>query len=60
MEWYKTGTEGEQRAKDDDDKRQQDFDAKRMRFWLPPEKSTKIAFLDSEGQNQTRPHIGVI
>jgi hypothetical protein len=48
MAWYKVGDDGAQAAKQDDEKRQSDFDSPR-RFWLKPDTSTKMIFLDSIG-----------
>lgn len=49
MAWYKTGDEGAESAKQEDDRRQAQFSGKAQRFWLAPDKSTKILFLDTKG-----------
>lgn len=49
MSWYKTGDEGAEHAKQEDERRQAQFSDKVQRFWLAPDKSTKILFLDSKG-----------
>lgn len=48
MEWYKTGEEGSDQAKKKDEQRQRSFDTP-FRFWLPPDKGTRIVFLDTKG-----------
>lgn len=51
MTWYKTGDEGAEAAKQEDERRQSQFSDKVQRFWLAPDKSTKVLFLDSTGLN---------
>lgn len=48
MSWYKEGAEGVEAVKEDDEQRKALFDAPR-RFWLKPDTSTKVCFLDTKG-----------
>lgn len=47
MAWYKTGEEGQEAAKHDEEDRQKSVGA--YRLWLPAGGSTQFTFLDSEG-----------
>jgi hypothetical protein len=49
MSWFKQGEEGAASAKAEDERRQAEFAGMVSRFWLKPDKSTKIIFLDSKG-----------
>lgn len=47
MEWYKKGSDGAKAAKREDKQREKSRDQPH-RFWIPPEKTVAITFLDTE------------
>ena len=47
MSWFKTGEEGQQAAKHDEEDRQKSSGA--YRLWIPPGGSTQFTFCDTEG-----------